>query len=1168
MHPANVRKRDGASRPFEYARLAAAARRAAIGLSAADPERVAADAARALYEDVPTREIQKALVLSARALVPLDPDYSRMAARLLLASLYREAFGHKFSDTSLPDHYRLAFCHNVHRLIEAGRLDPRLAELDLGRLSVALRPERDLDFRYLGVQTLYDRYLLHVDGQRLETPQAFWMRVAMGLSLNDPDPTAAALATYEMLSTFRYCHSTPTLFNAGTRHPQLSSCYLSTVEDSIDGIYGTLHAQARLSKYAGGLGVDLTPLRSTGGWIRGTNGPSQGVIPWAKQFSDMAVAVNQGSKRKGAVALYLECWHHDFPDWLDLRRNTGDERRRAHDVHPVGWAPDLFFRRIQEGGEWTLFNPDEVPGLHDAYGHTFDALYAEYERKADAGEIRVWRRLNAKELWKKWLTALHETGHPWVTFKDPANLLYPDDHAGVVHSSNLCCVAGDQRVVTDRGLVRVADLAAEGGSLRVVGRDGVQNASEMARTIRNSPLVEVRTREGFSHKVTPDHPLWVVDRGWVEARDLQAGDRVEIQQVEGLWGPTSEVDLAFLCGFVAGDGCFTEHTVCIDLWEHKGIHRHEVEAMVARVLDRHAEKYRLRTNSTDRPAFALTTDGRKGRLTSAPLAAVLGAFGFSAQTKLRVPEFVWRGDRDTVSAYLRGLFLVDGTTQASPAGLTTASLASVSEDLLKEVQILLANFGIKSRLTTMRPAGYNSLPDGRGGHRDYPTAPAYRLLVTSTHSCRKLEAATGIGKARQDTTFLANLHRSGYAEKRWARVVSVKPLPNEDVYCLMVDSPDRAWTCNGLVTKNTEILLHTAPTTWNEGRVVATGQTAVCNLASLNWAAHIDADGNIDLARVAQTVRHAIRTLDRVIDLNFYPIPEAANANLAHRPIGLGDMGWADLLHARRIAPDSPEARELADTLGEFVLWHAVLASAELAAERGAYPAYAGSRWSRGLLPGDSWAGFLREHRGVPDATAEGKMDWELVRAAVARHGMRNSNVRAVAPTATIAGIVGCSESVAPDPTAVFSYGTISGNFVVLNEWLVRRLKELGRWSEETANALLAVDGDVSLLDGIPDDLRHEYRTAWDLDQHALIDVAAARQKWVDMGQSLNLFCDTRSLRELHELYFHAWQRGLKTTYYLKARAVSRAEKTTIPAAPRACSLEARARGVDCEACQ
>ncbi|TCC22225.1 ribonucleoside-diphosphate reductase subunit alpha [Kribbella speibonae] len=804
-----VRAADGSRSPLDVDRLRVIVAEAAAGLDAVDPELILNETLGACYDGIPQHEVELALVMAARSYVETEPQYSFAASRLLMDQIRREALGRvhgeprQASQADMTTAYVDYFPRYIQVGIEAGQLDPELANFDLDQLAAAIKPEADLNFTFLSLQTLYDRYLLHLGKVRYELPQAFFLRVAMGMALREDDREARAIEFYELLSSFRFMSSTPTLFNSGTTRPQLSSCFLTTVEDDLSGIFTGIRNNALLAKYSGGLGNDWTPVRGIGAHIRGTNGESQGVVPFLKVANDTAVAVNQGGRRKGAVCAYLETWHIDVEEFLDLRKNTGDERRRTHDMNTANWVPDLFLQRVEAGGEWTLFSPDEVPDLHELYGAAFAEAYSAYEAAADRGEIRVFKRVKAVDLWRRMLTVLFETGHPWITFKDACNLRSPQQHDGVVHSSNLC----------------------------------------------------------------------------------------------------------------------------------------------------------------------------------------------------------------------------------------------------------------------------------------------------------------------------------------------------------------------------TEITLNTT-----------TEETAVCNLGSVNLVAHLTADG-LDADLLRDTVKTAVRMLDNVIDVNFYTTPESERANQRHRPVGLGLMGFADALFTLRIPYASDAAVEFADRSMEQISYHAIEASSELAAERGRYSSYDGSLWSRGILPIDSLDLLHTARDGDVIIDRDARLDWDGLRAKVLRDGMRNSNVMAIAPTATISNICGVSQSIEPTYSNLFVKSNMSGEFTVANPYLVADLKARGLWDQVMVSDLKYHDGVVAGIERIPADLRELYATAFEIDPLWLVKAASRRQKWIDQAQSLNLYMAKPSGRALDELYRSAWRYGLKTTYYLRSQSATHVEKSTLKgtdgrlnAVPVAvseptgavCSID----DPDCEACQ
>ena len=790
----HVVAKDGGRQALDLRRARQMIEDACRDLTDVDPDRIINDALANMYDGIAAKDISVCLTMAARALVEEEPDYTYVSARLLLHSFRAEALAFlgmesvktiggvaQVDESEMRRLYPEALATFVRRGTQLELLTPELTRFDLQRLGQALKPERDRQFTYLGLQTLYDRYFVHFNDVRFELPQVFFMRIAMGLAIQEDDREARAIEFYDLLSSFDYMSSTPTLFNAGTIRSQLSSCYLTTVSDDLDGIYSAIRDNALLSKWAGGLGNDWTAVRALGAYIKGTNGKSQGVVPFLKVANDTAVAVNQGGKRKGAVCSYLETWHLDIEEFLELRKNTGDDRRRTHDMNTANWVPDLFMKRVFKDDYWTLFSPNEVPDLHELCGAAFEQRYCEYERKAAAGKL-LSKRLKAKELWRKMLSMLFETGHPWITFKDACNIRSPQQHAGVVHSSNLC----------------------------------------------------------------------------------------------------------------------------------------------------------------------------------------------------------------------------------------------------------------------------------------------------------------------------------------------------------------------------TEITLNTSK-----------DEIAVCNLGSVNLARHLapaapDNDGqaatlSLDVKKLKRTVRTAVRMLDNVIDINYYAVPQARTSNMRHRPVGLGLMGFQDALFKLGIPYGSNAAVEFADRSMEALSYYAIDASSRLAKERGSYATFEGSLWSRGVLPIDSLQ-RLRDDRGPDylDADATTTMEWSKLRTRVREHGMRNSNVMAIAPTATIANIVGVSQSIEPTYQNLYVKSNLSGEFTVVNPYMVRDLKRLGLWDKVMVNDLKYYDGSLAPIDRVPAELKALYATAFEVEPRWLVDAAARRQKWIDQAQSLNIYIAGASGKKLDITYRMAWLRGLKTTYYLRALGATSTEKSTL----------------------
>lgn len=801
---------DGSESTLDIQRIKTIVEEACEGLLDVSSEEIIEEAKKNLYNGVNMADVRSSLVMTARTLVEKEPNYTFVTARILLDNLRTEALTllemrNEATQTDMEKLYPEVLETFIQKGIENEILNPELQNMDIKKLGAALKPERDKNFTYLGLQTLYDRYFIHKDNVRYELPQVFFMRVAMGLSINEENREERAIEFYNLLSSFDYMSSTPTLFNSGTIHSQLSSCYLTTVPDDLHGIYGAIQDNAMLSKWAGGLGNDWTPVRGLGSHIKGTNGKSQGVVPFLKVVNDTAVAVNQGGKRKGAVCSYLETWHVDIEEFVELRKNTGDDRRRTHDMNTANWVPDLFMKRVFEGKPWTLFTPSDTVDLHDLYGKAFEERYEYYESLTQNGEIEFYKKVDAGELWKKMLSMLFETGHPWITFKDACNLRSPQQHTGVVHSSNLC----------------------------------------------------------------------------------------------------------------------------------------------------------------------------------------------------------------------------------------------------------------------------------------------------------------------------------------------------------------------------TEITLNTSQE-----------EIAVCNLGSVNLTHHLK-EGKLDNEKLEQTINTAIRMLDNVININYYAVGAAENSNMKHRPIGLGIMGFQDSLYMLNTPYSSGEAVEFADRSMEAVSYYAIKASSNLAKERGAYSSYEGSLWSQGVLPIDSVA-YLKENRGegYADVDQSTSLDWDSLRQLVLSQGMRNSNVMAIAPTATIANITGVSQSIEPTYQNLYVKSNLSGEFTVTNLHLVNALKEQGLWDSVMVNDLKYYDGSVKEISRVPEEIKSIYATAFEVEPRWLVDAASRRQKWIDQSQSLNLYIDEPNGKKLDVMYRMAWIRGLKTTYYLRSRGATTTEKSTIATgelnavsasqesmdaeAPEACSV----LDPDCEACQ
>lgn len=1149
-----VVKRNSEFELFNPDKINICVERACKGLEGVSASEIVLDAQLQLYDGISTKDINKQLSLSAQSKTYLEPNYSNVAARILLQDIYKDAFVRKFDEVDFFAVYRESFIANIKKGVSYGVYSERLLDYDLGFLADQIVPARDELFKYSGLLNLYDRYLTKYKGELLESPQIFYMRIAMGLSRSKEE----ALELYNTYSQHLASPSTPTLFNSGTVSNQLSSCYLTRIEDSIDGIFDGIWQEARKSKFAGGLGLHFSSVRAKGSFIKGTNGISSGPIPYLKIINDMVVAVDQGGKRKGSCCVYMEPWHLDIEEFLELRSVTGEERRRCHDLNTALWVPDLFLERVEANEGWTLFDPAEVPDLVDLSGADFNKRYAFYEKEAMKGKIRS-KSLRARDLFKQWLKAIYETSHPWLCFKDVSNERYANKHAGNLYGSNLCCVTGDQLVPTQYGLVRVDQLAShyEGRALRVPGLEKEVVTSPMALTIKNAPILEVTLTNGMEHKVTYDHPLWVKDIGWVEAQYLNPGDVVLIQQVAG-WSTKDfdkeKYDVGFVIGLIAGDGTFNNTgSCCVDLWGCNDEVINSVSDRVSSIFKRYSGENRSKFNACKTGTSTVT----KVRYSSKELGNILSReFNFTKDTKLQVPQQVL-ADKSMSAGYLAGLFYADSTVQSVGGQGVSASLANNSKELLKTVQIILSNFGITSRIRVLQKEGMRTLPNGKGGYSDYQCKTTYRLMVTSIRCCKLLEEVTGIGTSRQNSDYVNQLDKEGYTVKRYSEIESVVRVGNEDTYCLMVNEDNRAWTCNGLITKNTEILQHTIPSEYSGefGQKTKIGETSVCTLASVCLPNHLIADGtiySIDWNKLRNTIRSVMRGLDNAIDLNYYPTEEAKNSAINYRFLGLGNMGFADLCNKLNIIQDSEQGVHLAHNVAEFVTYCAIEASSDLAKERGTYPKYENSSWSQGILPIDTFNAFVKRSNNkklLKNINYESIVNWDELREKVVKQGMRNALTCAVAPNASIAYQLGVQQSIEPYFSVIYSYENKSGRYYIIDETFVSDMKGIGLWNRTFAELVKYHDGNLNHPDfaSVPEHYKTKYARVFDRDMYKLIDANAARQKFYDQGISFNLYSNKESLEYIRDIYLYCWKMGLKTTYYLRQEASTRITKVSAP---------------------
>ncbi len=915
-------------------------------------------------------------------------DYSYLSSRLLLDSYYKMILTRGYNDDSLYRSYKSYFKKYIEIGIEQNLLTKEFNNFDLDKISQAIDPSRDNLFFYLGLKTIFDRYLLKTrqterkESEIFELPQFMWMRVAMGLALNEKDKTGKTIEFYTILSNMYLVSSTPTLFNSGTLHSQLSSCYINTVDDSLEGIFKNYSDNAQLSKWAGGIGTDWTGVRASGSSIEGTNGLSSGIIPFVKIFNDVALAVNQGGKRKGAMACYLETWHLDIEEYIELRKNTGDERRRAHDIHPAVFISDLFMKRVLKDEDWTLFSPSDAKELHNSFGSDFENKYIELEEKG----LKHTKKLPAKLLWRKILTMLYETGHPWITFKDTINVRSPQDHVGVVHSSNLCCIRGSDRALTDKGYIRIDDWFKSRKKHDVVDRQGnVIKKVKMYKPLKNQDIYTIVNSLGMEHTVTHDHKVWVVKKGWVNVSHLVKGDKISIQSDKGIFGKIDDTNMAFLYGIFISDGTYSKKSKSTIINIYNKISDYTtwiLRTINSGVLDKYIRTNKEKTKF-DNSVFIYNKDRKKigVQITSRLLTLYFESnFGYLPDNKLSISNEVFQFNEQTTKSFLKGVFITDGCAiYTKDTAVCYIELCSISKDYLLDIQRMLLNCNVVSSVSFRRKGYYKN---------NYKFSDIYSIRITGIRNVIKAESFIGIFKLRKNVD-ISKLkgHKTKYHTvfKRLDKV-NVK----EDVYCPLLETDEHSWICNGMVTKNTEITLNTSK-----------DETAVCNLASVNLSKMIDKEnGIINEELLSKTIKTGIRMLDNVIDLNFYPTDEARNSNKKHRPIGLGVMGYHDALFQLKIPYCSNTQLQFADESMEMISYYAILASSELAKERKPYPSYKGSKWDRGILPLDT-LDVLEKDRGVKvEVNRSSKMDWDKVRDHIKKYGMSNSNVLAIAPTA------------------------------------------------------------------------------------------------------------------------------------------------------------------------
>lgn len=1147
-----VIKRDGAQEQVKFDKISNRIKKQTYGLNTdfVDYMEVSKKVINGLYDGVTTVELDNLAAETAMSMCTVHPEYSMLAARIAISSLHKSTHK-KFSETAKILHEYL----NPKTGEKSGMIADetyKVIQKNAAELDNMIVNDRDFNFDYFGYKTLEKSYLLKIGGKPAETPQHMYMRVAVGIWGKNLEMVEK---TYELLSTGRLSHATPTLFNSGTKKPQNSSCFLLAMEDdSIKGIYSTLADIADISQNAGGIGLHVHNVRAKGSYIKGTNGSSNGLVPMLKVFNETARYVDQGGgRRKGSIAIYLEPWHDDIFDFLDLRKNRGKEEMRARDLFLALWTPDLFMQRVKEDGMWTLMCPNECKGLSEVYDDyndkAFTLLYEQYERE---GKGR--RTIKARELWAKVLEAQIETGTPYILYKDAANKKSNQKNIGIIKSSNLCCIAGDQLVPTKRGMLTIKELYDMGGENVVVGREKLETASEMYLPRPNAEMLKIITSDGYTHKVTPDHKVWVEDFGWKEAKDLVLNDKISIQQYKGLFGDINKPKEAFLMGLVAGDGTFSNITMHIDIWNENKDFLSTIEKVASDIIEENnlyeaefTDLYKYENGSVgsmykpqEKPTFkyCITEDNaNKYRLSSSLLFNYFKKLGFSKENKLEIPEIVLKGNEETVKQYLKGLYYADGTiTKNNIYDVSTIALASVNKEMLEKVQILLINFGIKSSIRDLTKAGMRKMPDGKGGLKEYMCQDSYRLLVTSKIGCKLLNDIIGIKEYRKsDLNLIPMKHKGYYKQKMYTKFVRSEVLPNEDAYCLIVDSIEHSWTVNGLITKNTEIMEVSTPE-----------ETAVCNLISMPLSRFIDIPKSKDKTKrvfnhqaLYDATYQGTLNLNRVIDVNYYPTEKAKVSNMRHRPIGIGVQGLADTFAIMGHAFDSIEAKQLNKEIFETIYFASMSASADLAEKDGAYETFKGSPFSQGIFQFDMWGEF--------DATKDlsGRWDWENLKKRVVKKGVRNSLLLAPPPTASTAQILGNNEAFEPFTANIYKRNTLSGEYIVINKHLVDDLVALNLWNDKARIDIIKGNGSVQDIDYIPQDIKARYKTVWEISQKVVIDMAADRGLFIDQSQSMNLFIPNVNSAKLNSALFYGWEKGLKTgMYYMRTMKKGEASKS------------------------
>ncbi len=1110
-----VKKRDGSLEEMRYDKITRRIQNFCddLNLEYVDPTWITLKVTQGIYDGISTTELDVLAAETAASLVTSHSDYAKLAGRLAVSNLHKTT-PKKFSQSIKELHSFVEPKTNKESSLISNETYS-FVQQHKDVLDGAIVQERDFDFDYFGFKTLERSYLLKIGNRIVERPQYMYMRVAVGICNNDIE---TALRIYDDLSQHFYTHATPTLFNAGTHRPQMSSCFLiGNKGDDINGLFDTIKDVANISKWAGGIGLHVHDVRGKGAYIKGTGGESDGLLPMMKTYNEVARWINQGGRRRGSFAIYLEPWHSDVFEFIELRKNHGKEELRARDLFLAMWVPDLFMKRVEQDLDWSLFSPDEAPGLSDVYDdpykftHDFTELYEKYESEGKARKV-----VKARKLMDAILTAQIETGTPYMLYKDAANYKSNQKNLGTIKSSNLC-ITGDQRVVTTKGYLTAKELYEIDEELELFNNSEIVKSSKMIKRGENEDVYKITLENGMEHKVTPYHGIPIIDSRnnitRVECKNLKIGDKIPIQTKKGLFGNVDMIEEAFLLGLYQSDGTQSLNTLYFDIWENDFDLIDEIEKSVSNLY----EKYNYTPRYSNKGGKFIDCEVKfsavkKKRLTSE---------FFKKDLKFEkgyIPNWIWSSNEKTQWSYLRGLLYADGTAHISnnKGKPIQISYVDINIDFLKELQILFNNLGLQTSIRLLKKSSYNLLPDGKGGKKHFKTKDCFRLIIGNKNDAIVLNKETGFldrkGIKLENKTYRNNT-KKGY------KVISIDYIGKEDVYCPTIYNDEHIFISQGLKTFNcSEIIEYSSPE-----------EQAVCNLASIALPKYI-INKEFSHELLYEYVYQVVKNLNNVIDLNFYPTEETKLSNMRHRPVGLGIQGLADVFCILKLPFESEEADKLQVEIFETIYFAALSSSKDLSKENGPYSSYEGSPISQGIFQYELW--------GKKDEDNSGRWDWKSLRKEIVKFGVRNSLLVAPMPTASTAQILGNNEAFEPFTSNLYSRRTLGGEFIVINKHLVNELLERGLWSDDIKKKLIMENGSVQNIPEIPVDVKEVYKTVWEMSQKRILTMAANRSVYIDQSQSLNLFIDNASKTKVMAAHLYGWKLGLKTgMYYLRTKA-------------------------------